>query len=870
MAEPGIYGFERRQETADANAGAAVPPAAQINVGGVQTPRGGDFSNVTAASAELAQSLGDLGGTVGEMFARQRQDWRLEGQLQAAQGMTEDEIYAKGNFYTAQGAKVYNAQTAFQEWSAEALANIDYKDHQEDPTAYRERLTKQFSELSQSLSGDKLVQKFASEQASSILPKLVSAQTVAHNKFNRDNLREAFANNLTSAAGMIDPVNPGKSKADLAEKLEPGASGLPIAEENLAQSAAIASELARGSSNLYEVIGGREGMAARGFTAEAISGVEQAYGRYQAKQDQDYASASSAQMQDIINQADISQDPIYAGKMANEFLMNNRGTQQWAKFVARSTDRATLALTLDKLYPQATGAQSVARIDRLMGSFDELTQLYADKAVAVANGDATGGENFTGRAQAIAEKTGLSQQDIEQVLGTFDQQDNRIGIDLMASVKAKVQASLDAETKLNEGLLAWNTGTLGQLSAGDQQKIISAKWADENARAEAQIAAGNGGGKTANQIAEAKIIPHLAAMGIVDKGMADSISNSFMASVIDPKTHQISQNAISAYDTLRRFQQEYGLTPAQVDGYVSGYSSKLYHQALALDVGDQDTATALTAAKNLIDRPEDIAMFQEKIDNEAVVDAADEIVGGFWGFGGMAGPFTRFGSQGLSGISMTLKRELDRAAGSPEFQADIRAEAMLQKANNPSMSPEGALSKAKATIQNRSTFVGGSIVTTRPGAKTLPQAMGLEQYDSFTPNAAVMLYIREHGKELFGSAWDERHYWDGFENDETIAGNVIANLGASDTFGTGAKQFRTTYDSDSGTFIFELYADNTMQATIPSGKFVSAKMIGDAYRKAEEASTLERAQFWADTMKKVYKAAPVVAPMIDTPILLQE
>ena len=40
MAEPGIYGFERRQETADANAGAAVPPAAQINVGGVQTPRG--------------------------------------------------------------------------------------------------------------------------------------------------------------------------------------------------------------------------------------------------------------------------------------------------------------------------------------------------------------------------------------------------------------------------------------------------------------------------------------------------------------------------------------------------------------------------------------------------------------------------------------------------------------------------------------------------------------------------------------------------------------------------------------------------------------------------------------------------------------
>lgn len=679
---------------------------------------------------------------------------------------------------------------------------------------------------------------------------------------------------MVSSAGMLNPNTPGQSLAELQEKLAPGMSGLPVNEENLAVSAAVATELSRGTSHLYEAVGGVDGMAGRGFSADAISGVEQAYRRFQQKQDQDFGNAQKVAQQNILDEAEVSQDARYAGGKVNEYLKANRGTQQWAKFVARSTDRATLALTLDKLYPQATGAQSEARIDRLMGSFDELTQLYADRSVAAFNGGPGTKElntEFTGRAMALAKKTGLSQQDIEQVLNTFSEQDNRIGINLTTAVKAKVQSALDADTKLMTGLNAWSTGTMGQqLSDTDQQKIIAVKWQQEQLAAQAVIASGQGGGKTANQIAEANIIPQLAAMNIVDKGMKDSISSSFKASVVDPKTHVISQNAISAYDTLRRFQQEYGLTPAQIDGYVDGYGSKLYYQALALDIGDMDSATALTAAKNLIDRPEDISQFQEKIDNDAVRDAADEVVGGFWGFGGMAGSFTRFNSQGLSGISMTLKSELDRAAADPVFLSGIKAEAMIQKSLNPQMSPEAALKKAQATIQNRSTFVGGSIVTTRPGSKTLPQAMGLDQYDSFTPNAAVMLYLREHGKELFGSAWDERHYWDGFSNDETIAGNVVANLGASDTFGTGAKQFRTTYDSDSGTFIFELYADNTMQATIPSGKFVSAKAIGDAYRKAEDASNLKGAEFWANTMKTVYEVAPKVAPYIDKPILLQE
>ena len=147
MAQVGTYGLERRQETEDANAGARVPPAAQINVGGVRTPAVGDFSRMTTATSELARSLGNFEGTVSEVFAQQRQDWRIEGQLAAAQGKTEEQIAAEGNFFTAQGAKVFNAQTAFQDWASEAMANIDYQDHQEDPTKYRERLTKQFSDF---------------------------------------------------------------------------------------------------------------------------------------------------------------------------------------------------------------------------------------------------------------------------------------------------------------------------------------------------------------------------------------------------------------------------------------------------------------------------------------------------------------------------------------------------------------------------------------------------------------------------------------------------------------------------------------------------------------------------------------------------
>lgn len=878
MAQVGTYGLERRQETEDANAGARVPPAAQINVGGVRTPAVGDFSRMTTATSELARSLGSFEATVGDVFAQQRQDWRIEGQLAAAQGKTEEEIAAEGNFFTAQGAKVFNAQTAFQDWASEAMANIDYQDHQEDPTAYRERLTKQFSDMSGKLSGDKLVQKFASDQASAILPKLIAAQTVAHNKFNRDNLRTAFTNNLVSSAGMIGPDTPGQDMLELKEKLDPGMSVLPINEHNLAVSAAVATELTNGSSHLYDAIGGRDGMASMGFTPDAISGVEQTYRAFQQKQQLDFNNAQQERQKDILNKAYDSKDINYAGNLVNEYLKDNRGTPQWARFVAGSTDRATIGLALDKLHPEDTGAQSTARLDRMMGVFDELTALYADTATGTANGTAKT-EAFTGRAQALAAKTGLPQQDIEQMMAVFGETDNRIGIDLTTSVRKTVSSELEAAHKLNTGLTAWATGTLKSLPEGQQQEIIAAKWAEEFQKGQAAIASGQGGDKTANQIAEANIIPHLAAMGIVDKGMKDSINNSFVASVIDPKTNVISQNAISAYDTLRRFQQEYGLTPAQIDGYIDGYGSKLYHQAMALDIGDMDSATALTAAKNLIDRPEDISMFQEKIDNDKVKDAAREIVGGWWGVGGVAGMINRFNSQGFRGLSMTLREEVMRAGEGPEFLAAIRAEAMLQKATNPSMTPEGALRKATATIQNRSTFISGTMVTTRPGAKTVPQAMGLDSYDNFTPNAAVMLYMREHGKELFGSAWDASHIWDGKAESwyltdggsgETVGGNIMTNIQKSDILGRGAPQFRTRYDSDSGTFIFELYADNTMQATIPSGKFVSAKEIGDAYRKAERDSGLKGAAFWNDVMKSAYKAAPKALPFVPTPILLQE
>jgi lysozyme family protein len=202
----------------------------QIQGGGAGGVAGYDTSRIGESQRAIAQLLGTASTIYTNYMEKKKDQWELDGKLAYAQGKTEDEIRASGNKYTLGGFMTMNVRTSANDFYQNSLQQIDTTDKTIDPTEYRTKLSKSYADLSDkvSSSNDPFVKQLLAASAEETMPKLVEAQTKAHNTWRENETFTSYSNMLVSEGLKTDPMTKenGDSLDHLREILHPEVSGL--------------------------------------------------------------------------------------------------------------------------------------------------------------------------------------------------------------------------------------------------------------------------------------------------------------------------------------------------------------------------------------------------------------------------------------------------------------------------------------------------------------------------------------------------------------------------------------------------------------------------------------------------------------------
>jgi len=230
--EQGKFGSATREVVQD-------PLSPKLGVFNAPTPiRGGgvggvasyDTSHIGDGQRAIANLLGKASTIYNDYLEKKKDQWELDGKLAYAQGKTEDEIRATGNKYTLGGFMTMNVRASANDFYQNALTEIDTNDKTLDPSAYRQKLSKSYSEMSDKISSssDPFVKQLLAASAEDTMPKLVEAQTKAHNGWRENETFNSYTNMLVSEGLKTDPESStnGASLDHLREILNPQMSGL--------------------------------------------------------------------------------------------------------------------------------------------------------------------------------------------------------------------------------------------------------------------------------------------------------------------------------------------------------------------------------------------------------------------------------------------------------------------------------------------------------------------------------------------------------------------------------------------------------------------------------------------------------------------
>lgn len=195
-------GYDRREGVQDPNQTAGkVTDAGSLPLGQVMSPRHSDFSQVGGVEQDIASVLSKAGPLLNDYVEAKTPEWRLDGILAQQQGKTQEEIAATGNRYTVQGFQGMQAVTALDTMYGARKAALTSGDQELDPTAYREKLVKDFSQLTSGIK-DPYVKRLVASHAESSSPALLEDQMKAHTVWKENQTFSAFQGQLGVKAGL--------------------------------------------------------------------------------------------------------------------------------------------------------------------------------------------------------------------------------------------------------------------------------------------------------------------------------------------------------------------------------------------------------------------------------------------------------------------------------------------------------------------------------------------------------------------------------------------------------------------------------------------------------------------------------------------
>lgn len=365
----------------------------QIAGGGAGGVASQDTSHLGDSQRAISKLLGDGSNILDSYLEKKKDQWELDGKMAYAQGKTEDEIRATGNQYSLGGFMSMNVQTSANSFYQDSLDKIDQQDKTIDPSQYRAQLGKAYSDLSSSVSSsnDPFVKQLLANSASETMPKLVEAQTKAHNTWKENETFNGYTNLLYSEATKTDPTSPtnGDSLDHLRELLHPEVSTLSPERHRDAVTAALKRSLESGDNRLQQAIAGTDLQQAN--MNASTNGIANAAG-IQSK-DLPPATQIKAQAMNFVSQVEGGFVPDDAGHGPTLYGINSQANpteynQIKAAYDAKDIEgaKAMAKDTYSKKYWDAIGAD----------------KLPADTAIIAFDGAVNQGPEFMKQALAQA------------------------------------------------------------------------------------------------------------------------------------------------------------------------------------------------------------------------------------------------------------------------------------------------------------------------------------------------------------------------------------------------------------------------------------------------------------------------------------
>ena len=255
-----VTGNERREVVQDAN----QPRPMQLQnlpLVGAQTPRAPSLQGLGESERKLTEALGSVGksmvGGLTKYVETKRPEWELEGQMQYAEGVAEEEIAKSGNRYVKQGYMSMKARTSVQEWTTAMEIQLDEDDalKQMDSKSFQKMLMEQYKPLAKGIGSDPHTRELLGTIAATTIPSLIQKQIVANNKYNKEQQKLAATElfNSTATRVLSDPNE--SNLADFMVMLQPGATGLDRDDEIQVQSDSIVAMAEAGNPRVLEAIG---------------------------------------------------------------------------------------------------------------------------------------------------------------------------------------------------------------------------------------------------------------------------------------------------------------------------------------------------------------------------------------------------------------------------------------------------------------------------------------------------------------------------------------------------------------------------------------------------------------------------------------
>lgn len=837
-----VQGLPTRQVVNDPNELQGVPPAAQVPVGGIRAPSMPDLRAVSEPIAELGQALDGFDNSFTKLLYDQQGQMQVEGQMDYAQGKTQQDMAKDGNFYSQQGWQTMNMRANMSQFYTQAQLAITDKDREMSPTDYNKKLFKQWSDANPDIT-DPVLQKFNANLADQFLPSLVETQTKANNSWNLDNTKTALYNQITATASQVDPSNPGNTQKMLKGMIQQGSvPSLNNDLHNAVVAQSVIDKLKQGNSNVYDAIGGTDGMTAMGFNQAQQEGINTAYAGYVGQRGTDFANATTKNINSVAEAAALDGNRVLAQQRINKLVADVKTNPDSWSIMSMNVNPVDLSVGIHNVNKGADEAAIGAKMTILNqpAALQEISKVQAAYQGGVIKSD-----EYNAQIAGLATKYNVSNDDIKATMGVASDTLDQWVYKGAAQIQGALSSQEAKDKKVRDIQMAVHTGTVYQLGEGDQQLAADlqtnafageAKGLIQNGQLPL-LAGDSDGSQTVQNYVEQHFVPWLRDSGIVDKTTKQSDTAALSGPIVDSKGN-VSTNAISAYSSLLRMTDQYGMSLDQVDKYVDGSAKDLFHQAKTFDLGGMNTADALKSAYEFINRPASEKQFIKPIDPTKVTSALGNKIdddNSVW---------NRWMGNNAEGFGYTYRRddERNRLVQDPQVNSIIWNTASTYKSYQPGLSDDAAISKATADVFGRSAYVGGRMIVSDRGS-TLADDMHLPKSTQIrNENLAVMHYMRDfagasvdHGG--FGPQWNQFKVLGTDPYSSGLTGwlqnhvtGVPGQLSDSvQTWQWGVAPFATWYDANAKTFRFQMYADDSHQTTTGRIMEVPASTIGEYY-----------------------------------------